>query len=66
MAANPPGRCPRCRGQLLEQADQYGRYRSCLTCGFVDECYLGPAIVPTESVTGHVQYPQPVHGKHPL
>ena len=52
MEPNAASRCPRCRGRLLEQGDQYGRYWSCLTCGYVDACCLGPDLIPTETVTG--------------
>jgi hypothetical protein len=66
MALSPGSACPRCSARLIEERDQYGRYRSCLTCGYVDECYLGPAIVPTELATGHLHYHQPVHANRPL
>lgn len=27
--------CPRCRGDLREEADQYGAFISCVQCGFI-------------------------------
>lgn len=33
--------CPRCRGRLHLTSDQYGRYLSCLMCGFVHELIDG-------------------------
>ncbi len=30
-------RCPRCRGRLAFERDQYGAYLSCLACGCVLE-----------------------------
>jgi len=29
--------CPRCRGRLIAERDQYGAYHSCLACGYVQE-----------------------------
>jgi hypothetical protein len=66
MALNMVGRCPRCNGRLLAQQDQYGRYRSCLTCGFVDECWQGPGLMVTEAASGQLYYRQPVHEHRPL
>lgn len=34
--------CPRCRGDLYEGQDMYGRYMACLQCGH----YLGEAEKP--------------------
>ena len=27
--------CPRCRGDLQEESDIYGRYISCVQCGYI-------------------------------
>jgi len=27
--------CPRCRGDLREESDSYGRYISCMQCGYI-------------------------------
>jgi len=27
--------CPRCRGDLREEADQYGAFISCVQCGYI-------------------------------
>lgn len=27
--------CPRCNGDLREEADIYGRYLSCVQCGYI-------------------------------
>ena len=27
--------CPRCRGDLREESDIYGRYISCVQCGYI-------------------------------
>lgn len=27
--------CPRCRGDIVLERDEYGRYTSCLACGYV-------------------------------
>ena len=27
--------CPRCRGDLREESDIYGRYISCMQCGYI-------------------------------
>ena len=29
--------CPKCHGDLYLQRDQYGRYMSCLQCGYLKE-----------------------------
>ena len=29
------GSCPRCAGQLYEDSDRYGRFLSCLSCGYL-------------------------------
>lgn len=29
--------CPKCLGDMTEEADSYGEYRLCLYCGFVQE-----------------------------
>ena len=29
--------CPKCHGDLSLQKDQYGRYLSCLQCGYLKE-----------------------------
>jgi hypothetical protein len=55
-------RCPRCQGRLVEATDQHGRYRSCLTCGYVDECCQGPAVVLLEPLSGSQRRRDPSHG----
>ena len=62
MAGMPPHRCPRCQERLLEHGDQYGRYRSCWTCGYVDECWQGPALDVPEPLSGSQRRREPSHG----
>ncbi len=54
-------RCPRCTGRLVEQGDHYGRYRSCLTCGYVDECWQGAALGFSDPRAGPERRRQPSH-----
>lgn len=32
-------KCPRCSGDLYEEADQYGRCVTCMQCGFCKDIY---------------------------
>ncbi len=32
-------KCPRCSGDLYEEADQYGGYVSCVQCGFCKDVH---------------------------
>ena len=29
--------CPKCRGDMYLEQDNYGRYRQCLQCGFIHD-----------------------------
>jgi hypothetical protein len=48
MARSSLSGCPRCRGWLQSHADSYGTYRSCLQCGYVDECVTERLELPPE------------------
>jgi len=39
-----PRVCPRCRGSMFHERDQYGSYSTCLSCGYVHEAVSPPAI----------------------
>jgi hypothetical protein len=42
MSESVLSRCPRGHGRLVDERDRYGAWRSCLTCGFVQEQCSGP------------------------
>ena len=29
--------CPRCEGDIVANSDHFGAYKSCLSCGYVDD-----------------------------
>ena len=62
LSASLPRTCPRCTGRLLHGRDAYGRYSSCVTCGFAHEWVAGPAIELPEEGTGRRRR-EPTHGK---
>ena len=35
--------CPRCKGDLYEDKDKYGKFLSCLQCGYLKDL-VGPAL----------------------
>jgi hypothetical protein len=42
--------CPRCHGRLHLTSDRYGRYLSCLMCGYVHELINGkPLGIPSNT-----------------
>jgi hypothetical protein len=61
-----PRACPRCRGRLFHIQDQYGRYSSCLGCGFVHEWVSGPAITRPEEGEDGRRRRMPTHGRQRL
>lgn len=34
--------CPKCRGDMVVDVDQYGAYKSCLQCGLITELPKAP------------------------
>jgi hypothetical protein len=46
--------CPRCNGDLREGKDKYGKYLTCLQCGYHESETKdsGPPILPTVSKRG--------------
>jgi hypothetical protein len=66
LDANRPHACPRCRGKLLTAQDQHGAYRSCLTCGYVEERLSGPAIDRPTEADSRRRWRQPSHGRRRL
>ena len=34
--------CPRCRGDLVTDRDQYGAFLQCLQCGYVQDLQMQP------------------------
>ena len=66
--ASLPRSCPRCAGRLFHGGDNYGRYSSCLYCGFVHDWVGGPAIeLPDDEAPGVRQRRrEPSHGRQRL
>ena len=38
--------CPRCRGDLITDSDQYGDFVSCLQCGLCKDIQAGTSMTP--------------------
>jgi DNA-directed RNA polymerase subunit M/transcription elongation factor TFIIS len=36
--------CPKCKGQLLLEKDNYGLYQQCLQCGYIHDLQTFPVI----------------------
>jgi hypothetical protein len=36
--------CPKCKGQLLLEKDNYGLYQQCLQCGYLHDLQIFPVI----------------------
>ena len=66
MSVRIQGCCPRCSGRLVEQGDHYGRYQSCLTCGYVNECWQAPALVLVDPHSGRERRREPSHQQRRL
>jgi uncharacterized protein YbaR (Trm112 family) len=50
--------CPRCRGDLYRDQDQYGAFDSCIQCGaIVDIAEARPAAAPIRAAHDHVAVP---------
>ncbi len=45
--------CPKCHGDLYLSKDMYGKYISCLQCGYMKD-------LPTESKESAVEFREPV------
>ena len=49
MAIPKLDRCPKCKGQLLLEADNYGLYQQCLQCGYLYDMQEFPIIKSEET-----------------
>jgi DNA-directed RNA polymerase subunit M/transcription elongation factor TFIIS len=52
-------RCPKCRGHLIIEEDNYGLYQQCLQCGYLHDLQTFPTIASEEEeresiVTSHI------------
>ena len=37
IVSTPPKNCPRCRGLMLIEDDWYGKFGTCIACGYVHD-----------------------------
>ena len=44
MAVSRLDRCPKCKGRLLLEKDNYGLYQQCLQCGYLHDLKIFPII----------------------
>jgi hypothetical protein len=66
IASTPPKNCPRCRGLMLIEDDWYGKFGTCIACGFVhDNERCDPKDIEEEErlLAGKQRRRQPSHGK---
>lgn len=62
----PPKSCPRCRGLMIIEDDWYGKFGTCIACGYVHENQIAdPAEILEEErlAAGKQRRRQPSHGK---
>ena len=62
----PPKQCPRCRGLMIIEDDWYGKFGTCIACGYVHETQVAdPAQLLEEErlAAGKQRRRQPSHGK---
>ncbi len=62
----PPRQCPRCQGLMIIEDDWYGKFGTCITCGYVHETQVvdRQEIVEEERLAaGKQRRRQPSHGK---
>jgi uncharacterized protein YbaR (Trm112 family) len=38
--------CPKCKGDLFLDEDHYGKYKSCIQCGYIKDLTDGPIAMP--------------------
>lgn len=38
--------CPKCKGDLFLDKDHYGKYQSCIQCGYIKDLVDGPTATP--------------------
>jgi uncharacterized protein YbaR (Trm112 family) len=38
--------CPRCKGDLFLDEDHYGKYKSCIQCGYIKDLVTGFVVTP--------------------
>ncbi|MDA0351532.1 MAG: hypothetical protein O3A10_04875 [Chloroflexi bacterium] len=66
ISSAPPKNCPRCRGLMLIEDDWYGKFGTCIACGFVhDSERCDPKDIEEEErlMAGKQRRRQPSHGK---
>ena len=44
--------CPKCRGDLYLREDSFGKYASCLQCGYLKDVVEGKLVVNPAPATG--------------
>ncbi len=66
ITSPPPKNCPRCRGLIIVEDDWYGRFGTCISCGYVhDTQRADPKELLEEErlAAGKQRRRQPSHGK---
>ena len=66
IESTPPKHCPRCHGLMLIEDDWYGKFGTCIACGYVHEQQRAdPAEILEEErlAAGKQRRRQPSHGK---
>lgn len=66
LVSTPPNRCPRCTGLMIIEDDWYGKFGSCIACGYVHEAErIAPEELAEEErlAAGKQRRRQPSHGK---
>jgi len=66
ITTDPPKKCPRCQGLMLIEADAYGQFGTCITCGYVHDTQRpDPKELLEEErlASGKQRRRQPSHGK---
>lgn len=66
IVSAPPKKCPRCRGLMIIEDDWYGKFGTCVACGYVHEAQrCDPKDLEEEErlAAGKQRRRQPSHGK---
>ncbi len=61
-----PKNCPRCKGLMIKEDDSYGRFGTCITCGYVHETQRADPqelLAEEQLAAGKQRRRQPSHGK---
>jgi hypothetical protein len=53
--------CPKCKGQLLLEKDNYGLYQQCLQCGYLHDLQIFP-LIDSEEIEDEKEWV----GSHPV